>query len=443
MPRIAIRRRIATAAVLCALVAVPACTEQPVEEVGGAGPSQEPRHECPDGEPLAETLSNDAAWQMCWQVEPQRGLVLTDIRYTPPGREPVRIAVSLSLAQLEVPYDSGERLTEDLTDAGFGGTAMQTLGETECVGERIATAVPNIGDGTHGSSPTREVLCSEVRDAGLAYRLQDDGEVTAARRTDLTLTTISKVGWYEYLNTYTFGADGSIRPSLGATGDLSPVDYTDHDHGSAVGPGDTDHAASHSHNAVWRVHWALGGRGGLAVEQYDADPTGRAGPESPILAGRLTPLTEPSTARWTDRRWWRVLAPDRRNADNHPISYQIDLGGTDGFTFVRDQERHGAETGYDIAFTNADECEVFAVANRGACGDGVLDYVADGADEPLDDVVSWVAVGYHHVPRDEDQSPMEMHWQGFTMTPRGLLAQRPDVPAGREDLNGRPQDAEY
>jgi primary-amine oxidase len=35
---------------------------------------------------------------------------------------------------------------------------------------------------------------------------------------------------------------------------------------------------------------------------------------------------------------------------------------------------------------------------------------------------------------------MEMHWQGFTLTPRDLTAQRVDPPAARQDVNGKPAD---
>ncbi|WP_134324151.1 hypothetical protein [Cumulibacter soli] len=54
------------------------------------------------------------------------------------------------------------------------------------------------------------------------------------------------------------------------------------------------------------------------------------------------------------------------------------------------------------------------------------------------DVVSWVAVGFRHVARDEDQGPMEAHWQGFTLLPRDLTAQRINPPDGYADLNGKP-----
>jgi primary-amine oxidase len=128
-----------------------------------------------------------------------------------------------------------------------------------------------------------------------------------------------------------------------------------------------------------------------------------------------------------------------RNEDGHEISYQIDLGATTPFELTQDHHHADSDdrAGYAIAFTEADDCQLFATANKeGTCGSGVLDFAQDEAE--LSDVVTWVAVGFHHVARDEDQSPMEMHWQGFVLTPRDLTAQRADPPSAREDVNGKP-----
>ncbi|MDZ5077396.1 copper amine oxidase [Nesterenkonia sp. HG001] len=400
--------------------------------------------DCGHGLPLEQTMASGSSWSMCFSVDPKRGMVLSDIHFAAADREPVQLIQELSLAQMEVPYDDGERLTSDITEAGFGGTRMHSLTETECLGDRLALEIPNIGDGTqHGESPEREVLCSETQDSGLAYRSHADGMLTVARGDEWRLSTISKVGWYEYISEYTFGSDGSIRPALGATGDLSPVDYTDEDHGWPVGDGDADYAASHSHNVVWKVHWDLGEDEEMAVEQYDAEPTGDAGSQSPIVEGSLTRISEPSAHHGDDRRWWRVMAPDLLNDNGHPISYEINLGVTDSFTFVEEGHHHGEDAGYDIAFTNHDECQVFATRNRGGCGRTVLDYIDEDDTGTLEDIVSWVAIGYHHVPRDEDQSPMEMHWQSFTMGPRDFTSTRADVPEEREGIDGMPEDSEF
>ncbi|AZS43714.1 hypothetical protein BWL13_01280 [Microbacterium oleivorans] len=40
--------------------------------------------------------------------------------------------------------------------------------------------------------------------------------------------------------------------------------------------------------------------------------------------------------------------------------------------------------------------------------------------QALEDPVLWVQVGFHHIPRDEDQPVMNEHWQGFALQPRSL-----------------------
>lgn len=395
---------------------------------------------CPENEPITQELLSRSTWSMCWRVDSSRGLVLEDVHFTPAGHEPVQVLAELSIGQLEVPYDTGLRNTEDITTQGFGGPQMMTLTKTECLGERLGTYLPKVGDGSlGGGGEKRSVLCQEVVDGGIAYRSGEGAGAEMARRTELRLATVSKVGWYEYVSQYTFGSDGTIRSDLGATGDLSPEDYGDDPaHGWPVGPGDTDYATSHSHNAVWRVHWALGGQGEQVVEQYDAAPTGEQGPRAPLVEGRLTRITHEGTAEAADRRWWRVVNPDVLNEDGHEISYQVDLGATTPFELTQDHHHDDVDdAGYAIAFTEADDCQLFATANKeGTCGSGVLDFAQDEAE--LSDVVTWVAVGFHHVARDEDQSPMEMHWQGFTLTPRDLTAQRVDPPPARKDVNGKP-----
>lgn len=446
-PRIAIAATVVLA--LCIVLGLTRpwsrAEQGPVPPGATAAPSAAPADiTCDEGaQRLDQALSSGATWSMCWSIHPDLGLVLSDIHITPPGAEAISLIDSLSISQLEVPYDDGGRTTHDITEAGFGGSKMKTLGADICPGDLLAYDVPTIGDGTYGKTKNREVLCSSVIDGGVSYHSSDAVAPAAARRTDLQLFTVSRVGWYEYLTQYTFGADGSIDVQLGATGDLSPVDYSDAEHGSDVG--EDEHATSHSHNAVWRVDWALGGEGGMQVEQYDAAPTGEMGEKSPVLSGSRQRIEHPATADWEDRRWWRVLNPQVTNADGHPISYQIDLGRTDSFTFTEEQVHsathvHDASAGYDVAFTNADDCQIYAVRNDPSCGDGVTEFVRESAEEPLDDVVSWVAVGFHHVPRDEEQSPMEMHWQGFGLVPRDLTAQRFDVPEGHEEVNGKPDE---
>jgi primary-amine oxidase len=91
----------------------------------------------------------------------------------------------------------------------------------------------------------------------------------------------------------------------------------------------------------------------------------------------------------------------------------------------------------DLTVTQYRACEKFATYN----GDpqcrarSVLDYTNG---ETVTDPVLWIRVGFHHLPRDEDQSPMPAHWQGFDLVPRDLTATNPLGPTARASVNGRP-----
>lgn len=403
-------------------------------EAPAARPSAPAPH-CAGGKPIDQAFKNGAAWSMCWSIDPYSGLELTDISFAPAGgHAPVRLISDMTLAQLQVPYDTGKRETADITNQGFGGRDLQSISTAECTGSIHSTYVPNYGDGTIGGGQNRPVLCTQVNDTGIAFRDNHGGTVVAGQGQAMVVYAISKVGWYEYVDQYSFTDDGMIAPQLGATGTLSPSDYTTNPaQGSPLGPGDTDRAASHTHNAIWKVRWDLGGSHELRAEEYNAAFNGKQGPKSPEIDGAYTTLTRETERHLADRRWWAVENPADRNADGHPISYEIDLGATDSYSTTGPTE-DGPD--YDVAFSQYRNCERFASDNRDpTCPGGVDEYVANR--QRLSDIVTWVAVGFHHVPRDEDEAPMGVHWQGFSMMPRDLTSQRPDPPKGYASDNGK------
>lgn len=402
---------------------------------------------CADGAPMSHRFASGAEWRMCWRIDPHQGLVLSQIVYVAPGQSPLSVIKELSLSQLEVPYDDGRRMTRDITDHGFGGRNMRTLDGADCAGERIAATIPNYGTGAIGDAETRAVLCADEIDGGLGRRSTWGGRPISQRERSFELSTISIVGWYEYVTLFRFGESGAIAPRLGATGDLSPEDFTgDARWGSPVGRLPHEGAVSHSHNAVWRIHWALGDR--HTVSEYNADFSGEMGRQSAILEGSWTSFPKEVTRRQRSRRWWRVAGPGR-NADGHAVSYKIQLEGGDDYVPRAMAANDGADIrgagdgdaafGYDVAFSEYNACEHFASRNllTHCPTKDVPGFVADR--QELRDVVSWVAVVFHHVPRDEDQSPMELHWQGFSMAPFGAFAQNPLTPPNRVDVNGKPR----
>ena len=383
----------------------------------GAGHAEAPAMPaCGPAATVRETLPGGTRWQMCWHVDPQTGLVLENVGLSFRGGPATTVLESVTLGQLNVPYDTGTTEWNDITSFGFGGDAMQRLPKRECPGGSRRAAY----DGG-------KVLCVVAEPTGPAQRVDDDGNLYSRQGVDLVLRTVSKVGWYEYVTEYRFGDDGRITARLGATGDLSPTDYTSERYGRPIGPGNTEHAAGHHHNAVWRVDPGLGSE---RIEQFDTAPTGQQGRRSAIHATTRTAVPTERALTGANRRWWRVVSDAAPNADGHPRSYQLVTGANDDY-------ESRPEMTPDLTVTEARACEKFASFNLDpeCAARSVVDYVNG---ETLTDPVLWVRIGFHHLPRDEDQSPMRVHWQGFDLLPRDLTATNPLAPSARASINGRP-----
>lgn len=391
-----------------------------------AASAASPAPDCGSAAMVKETLPNGTTWQACWRMDPQSGLVLENVtvasqRYP----EAVPVLNSITLAQLNVPYDSGETEYNDITQYGFGGWYLQTLDGADCEGGSAREGSDGGPDGER-----RKVLCVSAEPSGLAHRLQNYGERPISQQGhDLVLRSISKVGWYEYVTEYRLHDDGQISARLGATGDLSPGDFTRPDRGWPIGPGDSDYSSNHYHSAFWRVDFNIGGSGSEKVEQYDTTVDRESG--TAVLKTTGATVDREVSLSNANRRWWRVLSPTSKNKDGHAMSYELEMGANDVY------EAH-PETKPDVTFTQNRACERFATENADPeCADRttILDFARDR--EALTDPVMWVRVGFHHVPRDEDQSPMPVHWQGFDLIPRDMTEINRLAPKELTGVNGQ------
>ncbi|GAB1692406.1 hypothetical protein KRM28CT15_42090 [Krasilnikovia sp. M28-CT-15] len=398
-----------------------------VPSTATAAPAPAP---CAASNMVKETLPNGTTWQLCWRMNDKAGLVLEKVsvasqRYP----QSVQVLDSIRLAQLNVPYDSGDTEYNDLTTYGFGGSSLQTLTGDDCKGGSA-----RVGSDGSEQPERRKVLCVSAEQSGLAYRSADDRAVLSKAGQDLVLRAISKVGWYEYVTEYRLHDDGQISARLGATGDLSPNDYVNADRGWPIGKDARDFAAMHYHSAFWRVDFNLAGKGHEQVEQYDSKLDGR-GTTATRLKTTRTAITKEGTFSKVNQRWWRLVSPTSRNEDGHKRSYELVAGADDRY------EGH-PETKPDVTFTEKNACEKWATENTldPACPrdkKSILDFARDKA--TLTDPVMWVRVGFHHVPRDEDQSPMPLHWQGFDLLPRDFTPMNQLTPDTRTGANGAPR----
>ncbi|MGP3922863.1 copper amine oxidase [Streptomyces sp. 8N616] len=374
---------------------------------------------------IEQKLAGGTTWRMCWHYESKAGLVLDKVTYQPRGEaRPIPVLTTAKLGQIHVPYDNGSSEFDDLTGYGFG-EGVQNLGAQECPGGTLKKVKLPHADAVNG-------LCTTTRARGHAYRAASDtsNKVWSAQGKDLLVYTVNKVGWYEYITEWRFSDDGTISTQVGATGNLSPMDYDASDgRGWPIGKGAKDYATSHSHNIFWRLNFGLDGSPNAKVQQFDATTTPHAG-RTPTTKTKRTDITKELAGKSGEQRWWRVVSTAGKNKDNHPRSYEIVLGHNNKYP-GRPYTRN------DVYFTEYDKCQQFASHNRRCPGTSVDTWVNG---QPLKHPVVWVNVGFHHVARDEDQTPMPVHWQGFQLAPRDVTAMSPLTPAGLADQNGQPSE---
>jgi primary-amine oxidase len=393
---------------------------------------------CSSSSTVKEKLPNGTTWQLCWRIHDKAGLVLEKVFVsTKRNPQPVQVLDSIRLAQLHVPYDSGDMEFDDLTDLGMGGSYLETLGGEDCKGGSA-----RLGSDGSGEPAQRKVLCVSAEPSGLAYRGREEtwddngpkSTLASKQGHDLVLRTISKLAWYEYVTEFRLHDDGQISARLGATGDLAPGTESDAARGWPIGKGADYKSTMHYHNAFWRVDFNLDGKGGERVDQYDTALDGRGEVAAKLKTTRATVAKEGAFSK-VNQRWWRVTSQSSKNTDGHLRSYELATGAGDRY------DGH-PETKPDVTFTQKNPCEKYASGNASdpECPPDrrtVLDFVKDK--EKMTDPVMWVRVGFHHVPRDEDQSPMPMHWQGFDLVPRDFTAMNQLTPDDRTGQNGNPQ----
>ncbi|KAB1150078.1 copper amine oxidase [Streptomyces luteolifulvus] len=405
----------------------------------GAGPAAaQPKAapvaaDCSPAYRIEQKLAGGTTWRMCWRYDSKAGLVLEDISYQPKGEAaPIKVLNSGRLGQIHVPYDDGSVEYDDLTGFGFA-QGLMNLASGECPGGTIKKVkVPDAVDPAH---PDVNGLCTTTRSRGHAYRMQGNSanKVYQAQGKDLLVYTVNQVGWYEYMTEWRFQDDGTITMNVGATGSLSYYDYDAGDgRGWPIGKGARSSATSHSHNAFWRLDFALDGSTKNKIEQYDSKVTAQAsGQQAPTAKTARTKVTKELAGDAKRYRWWRVVSATGKNKDGHARSYEMVPGPTTKYP-ARSFTKH------DVYFTQYNKCEKFASNNPGNCGAGAgksVDKWVNG--QTLTHPVVWMNIGFHHIARDEDQQPMPVHWQGFSIVPRDVTAMNPLTPDELAWQNGK------
>jgi primary-amine oxidase len=395
----------------CALGGTPLQDAQPID---AAEISFEDQDSCASqaAKSLQVQFKVEAAWSFCWAINPPVGLSIIAAAYSPASGTEIPVFRSASLAQIHVPYDDGERGQLDLPAFGSLTASME---QEDCPGGLIGVDGDESID--RGAS-----LCARIVDDGLRYASSHHMDENRSGAGEcLEAYTMTPVDWYTYLNRWTFCDDGTVLPSVGASGKLAPSYFGDQSNSTPLGPNGTELHLSHFHNVFWRIHFDLGASGSLAVEHVTYSNDG------PEFTTSVNQVTHETSAQSSPGEVWRVASTALRNSDGNSASYDIDLHNDSPYRGVPGH----SYTDRDIYITQQRPCEVLAAGNIAEDCASSVDQYEDG--ETLEDPVLWLQVGFHHIPRDEDEPLMNEHWQGFSMTPRNLTEKNRIIPSHHQD----------
>lgn len=360
---------------------------------------------CPATQQISERFDNGAAWDMCWEARQRENIVLSEISYTPSGGNPISVLAALRMAQLHVAYDDSNVTYNDVTQFGLGAGFRSTLVAENCPGGELIEIEGRAG------------MCKQLSQGDDAYRTPNESILSES----LTLFSVSQVGSYAYIVTWKFFADGTIAPSVGATGALQRSnDFAASPFGREL-EGISDKSwLSHTHNYYWQMDFDLGDSAIDDVVSEISYPVDRDGRRA-----RTETLIEIESARKVEPEnlvSWKVS--DNGSGEPGTPAYLIEPLHY-GHRLVRSEIE--PFTDFDFFVTRQSDCEAFISENakyNPDCDENILQFVND---EPLQgkDITLWHRVSFHHVPRNEDRKSMHSHWDGFSMRASNMNAISP------------------
>lgn len=358
---------------------------------------------CDDAYAVSATFANQARWEMCWEQRNREGIIFHHVFYTPRNGVRQMVLYQASLAQVHVPYDDNGARFHDITDYGFGSANMRYLRAEDC---------PN---GQLLAETTKNILCKQILLRDNAFIHGSD----AFQGEALNLFSVSTIGAYNYIPQWRFYDDGTIEPSVGATGALQRFGKPEQ---AAQGWSiDKDKIGlAHVHNFFWRLDFDL-----ARTSDNDAVEEINYVAKDHKLTRSITRFTA-EVARNVNpeqARFWRVVDTGVSNSKNLPIAYDIllpDSGQKD------DGPASEAFTHYDLYVTKGKTCELFASHNPelNACAQDVTQFTNNEVIEGKD-IVLWPSTSFYHMPRTEDAPHMDAHWSTIRLVPRDWHDQNP------------------
>jgi primary-amine oxidase len=385
-------------------------------------------------------------WKFHFRMDMRRGLVLSRVRYVDGGRER-SVMYQGSLSELFVPYmDPTDPWNyQGYFDLGtypavFGGIASSLEPGVEC--PLYATYFHHYVVTDKGAPRERQrTACLFERNAGeVAWRhTRAGGQVNEARpRTDLVLRMYMNAGNYDYLFDWVFQQDGSLTVNLGATGmdQVKPASGT---------PADTAYGRliaskliglNHSHFFSFRLDMDVDGPANtLLVDRLRTTTLPADNPRRSIwTVNTLAAATEKEGMRMAPMsapEVWRIVNPAVKNPLGSEVGYEIDGHGAMSLMRPDDYMRQRAGfVDHTLWVTPYAPTELYASGDyptNSVAGDGLVKWTAANRPIANTDVVAWLTLGFHHVPRPEDWPVMPVAWHSFAIRPVGFFGRNPSI----------------
>ncbi len=351
---------------------------------------------CPAGHTISKTFSSGAAWDMCWEVRDEEGMVLSEIHYKPVGKPRRRVLGEAGLSQIQVEYDDGSASEFLVTDRGLGGSHIQTLNSSMC-------------DGQLHKDAGRNVICEESGPAGYIYRYKNNIRRQGSK---LDVYSVSAVNAREYIIRWTFLENGTMEPAIGLTGQFTKT--TSNLKAGWKVTAQNKIASSFVNHYFWRLDFDLAtDSSNDVIEQIKSVPSATRLTKTKQTRTISTELADSFTP--AEKKFWRVRDSSVKNASGKSISYEMVM-----LNYAEQNKGNSASPWLknDVFFTRYNACERFAVDNpTNNCGANVSEFV-NSESTNAKDVVVWYRLTHHTLPRDEDFSLAAPQWSTFLLLPR-------------------------
>jgi primary-amine oxidase len=390
-------------------------------------------------------------WSFHYRMDRRAGLILSLVRYRD-GERDRPVLYRGSIAELFVPYMDPDpnwsfRTWLDVGENDFGLMVSELRPGIDCPADAAfldALLPDSRGEPLQGAS----VVCLFARDTGAPLWRHAEGvnrSYAGRPAVELVLRTIESVGNYDYVIDWVLTGAGVIRIEVGATGidevkgvvarDMAdPSAAKDSATGMLVAPSLV--AVNHDHFLSFRLDVDIDGSANTLLRQKlaaqpAAGDTGRrslwtvteqaVGEEGPVAAGDHG-----------GAEVWRIVNPNLQNSLGQAPGYELRPSHSGTSLLAPDDfpQRRAAFSAAPLWVTAYDPSELYAAGlypNQSRGGDGVPAYAARRRPVENADIVLWVTMGFHHLPRPEDWPVLPTMWHSVALVPYGFFDHNPSV----------------